>query len=295
MIIPPRRLVLSGGGIRVTAQVGALKELEKGRYLRFIREYIGVSAGALLCTMLAIGYNISQVEEVCMGLDFGIIRSFEPENLLEILDTFGCDTGENLEKLLASVFRLRGYQADLTFAQLQEAGKPSLRMYATDLNSCKVVEYSATATPTTSIIFALRASMCLPLYFQPLRDPIAHHLLVDGGVMGNYPIVHLSENEIEESLGLTFDDDVAEFTECHDFMEFVNQIIATYYVPRNKEARTLYANRTIVLPCAAYPMWNFEASKEDRKRLMDIGAKAVRDFIKTKPTNYIGLRRYSVS
>jgi len=47
--IPPRRLVFSGGGIRILAYLGALEFLEEKRMLTNLREVCGVSAGAMSC------------------------------------------------------------------------------------------------------------------------------------------------------------------------------------------------------------------------------------------------------
>jgi len=291
MIIPPRKLVLSGGGIRVTAHVGALKTLNDKGYLRFIREYIGVSAGALLSTLFVIGYTIQQIEKLCMELDFSVIRNFDPADALDILENYGVDSGENLEKLVHSVFRIKGVSTDLTFEQAVEKGMPLLRIFATDLNTCSFIEYSAKKTPSTPIIFALRASMCIPLYFNPVQDPHTKHLLVDGGVIANYPIEYLSEEEQKESLGLKFNDVRTQVESHESLIVFLNQLLSASYVSSRISSR--HDNRTIVIPCGEYPSWNFEASKEDRKLLYNIGCKAVNDFMKLK-RSVNGLRRYSV-
>ena len=291
MIIPPRKLILSGGGIRVAAHVGALKTLHDKGYLRSIREYIGVSAGALLSTLFVIGYTIQQIEKLCMELDFSVIRNFDPSEALDILEKYGLDSGENLEKLVQSVFRVKGISIDLTFEQAAQKGMPLLRIFATNLNTCSFDEFSLKKTPKTSIIFALRASMCIPLYFNPIEDPVTKHLLVDGGVIANYPIDYLTKDEQEESLGLKFND-VIPTVKTHDsLITFLNQLLSASYI--NTNTTNIYYNRTIIIPCGDYPSWNFEASKEDRKLLYDIGCKAVNDFMKRK--GEIRHRRYSIS
>jgi predicted acylesterase/phospholipase RssA len=294
MIIPPKRLIISGGGIRVIAHVGAIKELSERGYLKQVREYVGVSAGALLSTMFCLKYTIKQVEEICLGLDFSVIRSLDPESAFNIFETYGCDDGANLDRAISSVFRIRGYIPELTFGQAADLGLHSLRIYAADLNTSKLIEYSAKKTPHTEIKFALRASMCIPVYFQPLVDPDNGHLLVDGGLICNYPINQMTNKEIEESLGLKFNSKIIRKEKFEGFMEFINQLLGTYYSPRIS-LPIKYKCRTITVPCGEYPSWNFEASAEDRRRLIEIGRSAVVDFIENKMYSYKGLRRYSVS
>jgi predicted acylesterase/phospholipase RssA len=294
MIIPPKRLIISGGGIRVIAHVGAIKELSERGYLKQVREYVGVSAGALLSTMFCLKYTIKQVEEICLGLDFSVIRSLDPESAFNIFETYGCDNGANLDKAISSVFRIRGYISELTFGQAADLGLHSLRIYAADLNTSKLIEFSAAKTPHTEIKFALRASMCIPVYFQPLVDPDNDHLLVDGGLICNYPIDQLSDSEVEDSLGFKFNNKTTKTEKFENFFEFINQLLGTYSSPQ-KDMPIKYRCRTIIVPCGNYPSWNFEASIEDRRMLIETGRKAIVKFIEKRLYSYKGLRRYSVS
>jgi NTE family protein len=297
MLIPPRRIVLSGGGIRAIAHIGGLKALAEKNYLSQVKEWVGVSAGALVCFLMTIGFKLSQVETICKTLDFGIIRSFEPDAILDLFDSFGVDSGENLEKLLKSLLKTRGLPTDLTFEQAHQRGFPSLRVYATNLRTCELVEFSHKKTPKTTLIGGLRASMCLPLYFKPITDKTKKYILLDGGVLGNYPIQHLTQEEAEESLGFTFDHDTSVVPEISNIGIFLSQLAASYYVPRNREHIERYGARTIIIPCGAYPSWNFEASPEDRQRLMAIGYNSTLEFIRSGFLKKAkkGLRRYSVS
>jgi predicted acylesterase/phospholipase RssA len=295
MFLPPRRIILSGGGVRAVAHLGALKVLLDNNYLKGIREWIGVSAGALICFLFTIGYTYQQIELLCKDLDFGVIRSFEPEDAIDFFDSFGLDSGENLERLLQSLLRVRGLSVDLTFGQAIKKGFPLLRVFATDLNLCKIIEYSAKKTPNVPIRFALRASMSLPLYFKPIEDPVTGHLLTDGGILANYPIDYLTEDELNETLGFTFNHEKSEVDSFPNFMIFCSQIAAAYYVPRNRKQIEMHSSRTIVIPCGNYPSWNFEASIEDRLALMKTGEKATREFLLNgHERGPRSIRRYSI-
>ena len=52
-MIPPRRLLLSGGGMKVVAIVGAIKALQAKNALYSLKEVCGVSAGAWMAFMMA--------------------------------------------------------------------------------------------------------------------------------------------------------------------------------------------------------------------------------------------------
>ncbi len=296
MIIPPRRLVLSGGGMRAVAHIGALQVLEANGLLSHIQEYIGVSAGAFLAFCLTIGYTLKEIQQIVLSFDFHLIRNITPESMMEFPDMFGVDTGEKLLTLLHSVMRIKNVSQEITFAELPK----SLRCFATDIYRCKVREFSREKTPTVKVTTALRASMCLPAYFIPVEDPITGHLLIDGGVMHNYPMGFLSKEEQDQSLGLCFTYDHTNVESIPDIGSFFYQIFACYYMPRSLQAQQKYKERTILIPCGHVPAWDFEAPPEDRQNLIKLGEKAAQDYIEKAKINEFGdrpriERRYSVS
>ncbi len=65
-------LVLSGGGIKGIAFVGAIEELEK-RYRRF-GNIAGVSAGALVGSLLGAGYTSRELIRIMKEFDFSILK-----------------------------------------------------------------------------------------------------------------------------------------------------------------------------------------------------------------------------
>jgi len=298
MIIPPRKLVLSGGGMRAVAHLGALQVLETNNLLSQVQEYIGVSAGAFLAFCLCIGYSLKELQQIVLSFDFQLIRNITPESIVEFPMSFGLDNGEKLEKLLYSIMRIKGISHDITFDSLPK--EKSLRCYATDLYTCSLREFSHQKTPNVKVTTALLASMCLPAYFTPVEDPETGHLLVDGGVLHNYPMGFLSHDDVQQSLGLSFTYEHTNVEFIPDIGSFFYQIFACYYIPRSRHSQEKYKERTILIPCGNVPAWDFEASVEERKGLFELGEKAAKDFLeKSKLGNFKETpkitRRYSVS
>jgi predicted acylesterase/phospholipase RssA len=285
-MIPPLRIVLSGGGIKVVALIGALRVLEKNGSLKNINEICGVSAGAFLGFIVATGIPLEQVEKLVLDLDFSIIRNIKPEAILEFPERFGIDDGKQLVKFLESIFRvILKLDPAITFSEFAERAAPGqlrFRCWATDLNTHGVREFSKTVTPNVKIIDALRASMALPLYFTPVLDPIHGHMLTDGGVQGNLPLHHLTDEECEDSLSLKFSKDTVEMLDNgvpfdngvpQDLMEFVNSIFACLTHSRNESVIKKWSHKIINISVDEYPSWNFEASRSDRSALLKQGSK----------------------
>lgn len=298
MIIPPRKLVLSGGGMRAVAHLGALQVLEANNVLSQVQEYIGVSAGAFLAFCLCIGYSLKELQQIVLTFDFQLIRNISPESMVEFPLTFGVDNGEKLLKLLHSIMRIKGVSQEITFSELPK--EKSLRCYATDIYRCTLREFSYSKTPNVKITTALVASMCLPAYFVPIEDPETGHLLVDGGVLHNYPMGFLSPEDVQQSLGITFTYEHTNVESIPDVGSFFSQIFACYYMPRSRQSQEKYKDRTILIPCGEIPAWDFEASLEDKQGLIQLGKQATKEFLERKklgsgkPRPKVH-RRYSVS
>ena len=280
-MIPPRRIVLSGGGIKVVSLVGALKVIEQKGFLKKVNEVCGVSAGAFLGFLMATGIPLKQIETLVLDLDFSIIRNLKPEGFLEFPERFGIDDGTQFVKFLESIFRvILKVDPHLTFSDfvnLRRTGQLNFRCWATDLNTYSIREFSFKETPSVRIIDALRASMALPLYFTPSIDPLNGHMLTDGGIQGNLPLHHLTNDECEDAFSLGFSSATVKSVNGvppHDLMDFMNSIFSCLIHSRNEEQLKKWSHRILKISVDEYPSWNFEASREDRMMLLSKGSES---------------------
>ncbi len=292
-IIPPRRLVFSGGGVRVIAYLGALHVLEEKTLLTNIREYCGVSAGSLVALMMALGYSLRVIQRFCYEYDFTSLRALEPESVLQFTETFGIDDGKSLEQLIHKFLKHKGFPPTTTFQELHNSGKAKdLRVWASNLQMARQEEFSVKTTPDVHIAFAIRASMAFPLYYIPVHHPKTKTLLADGGIYDNYPILGLSEEERQEALGFTFE--WSQYpVEIKSLSDFMSAIFSGYYMPAYQTLIQTYKSRTIIIPCSEFPALHFDATKEEKDALVACGRKATEAFLKKsflKPTT----RRYSI-
>jgi len=140
--IPPLRLVLSGGGIRGLSYVGVLLELEKHGFLKHVKEILGVSCGALFGFAYSIGYSPKELLTFVEQFNFSLIQSLEPETALGFLYNYGVDDKIQLKKLIYSMLKNKRYNLESTFEELYNKTNFFLRIYATNLNTCSLEEFS---------------------------------------------------------------------------------------------------------------------------------------------------------
>ena len=286
--IPPQRIVLSGGGIRGVAYIGVFMELDKRGFLKNIKEVLGVSCGAMFGFAHILGYTPIEMFSLGSSLDFSLLQNIDPDVALNYFITYGVDDGANLEKFLESLVKNKGFSKSITFQELYDKTSIYFRCYAVELNSSSLMEFSYKTTPNYKVLFALRASMCIPGYFTPISDD--SKMYVDGGILNNYPVDLLTLEEQEHTIGVTFNDFHTIREKIESLEEFVYQIISCSYAINKKKSIFF----EIVIPCGHFPVWKFDASYEERIYLMDCGSNAVVDFFAARK-NKIPLRRYSVS
>jgi NTE family protein len=295
-MIPPLRIVLSGGGIRAVAHAGALQALQEAGLLRAVKEYIGVSAGGLIAFSVVIGYSIETLRSFSEKFDFSEIRALDPETMFAFLETFGLDTASRLRKLLESLLKQKGLSPEITFTQFRAANPtaPRLRVFASDIYTCKPFEFSEITTPNSLLVDALVASMTIPGYFVPFREPTTGHMLVDGGALNNIPVAFLTPEEQKHTLSIGFSVDHIQVDKIETITDYFHQIYACFFLPRTLLTLKEHSERLIIIPCGEYPMWDFEATEESRKEMVEKGYQATRAFLYSQPKNQI-TRRFSVN
>ena len=278
-----RRLLFCGGGIRVIAHVGALEVISD--QIQFVKEYCGVSAGALLALCLSIGYSLTELREFVLGFDFTNVM--EVDSAPGLLTNFGLDTGNRLQKMTEACIRVKGLSGEITFAELERG----LRVYATDLNNGNYITFSKETTPTMRVADAVRASMSFPYYFQPYTDISSGHMYGDGGIISNFPMHTFTERERDETLGFILQEECGEYEEF-EFSNFMMRPFLLNMLSRSQSEIRIHGWRSLVIPIAGVNPLNFELDKETKEMLLNQGATAA---AKWKLSRHKPTRRFSCS
>jgi NTE family protein len=198
-----RALVLEGGGVKGVAYGGSLAVLDAAGHLGSVQQVAGTSAGALTALLVALGYTPAEIHDVLFRIDFRKFRdgSF-PGDVERLFEDYGWYEGQFALCLLECLVKKKLGSPDATFADLEakvragEEGFRRLYVFGSDLNTGQSAVFSYEKTPDMSLALAARTSMSIPLFFAAVRlpegsagpDPEAIDVMVDGGVLRNYPI-----------------------------------------------------------------------------------------------------------
>ena len=168
-------LVLSGGGMKAMAHIGALHALAECGLAP--AEIIATSGGALVGALAAGGLGYEELVRLVTGIraeDF--VAPARADVLLRGLGAPSVLRPGPLRALLARILPVND------FARL----RLPLRITATDLDSGELVVFGAAGRTDCAVADAVYASMALPVYYPPAR--IGGRRYADGGIRAALPL-----------------------------------------------------------------------------------------------------------
>lgn len=223
---PKVGVVLSGGGAKGSAHIGALKVIEEmGIPVDFVA---GTSMGSIIGGLYSLGYSPAEMDSLISGVDWSVIMSnnvsrsqlsfLDKEHKSRYLLTVPFTTAASLERKMEVGRSRRDQEASSTqsssvvdastFISSLPAGFINGNNVENLLNSLSVgyqdsidfnsmpIPYACVATDMVTgqeVVFrngslskAIRASMAIPGVFSPVR--MGNMVLVDGGMLNNFPV-----------------------------------------------------------------------------------------------------------
>jgi len=172
-------LVIGSGSVKCAAAIGVVKALNKEGI--GIDRVVGCSAGAIIGSLVALGYAADKAQQITAHLlandvtslrsVMGRLQALAPRLFGFHVDSFGLCEDKNL------MIRLKEYFGDL---QIEDTKIP-LHITATDFSNGELVEINR-----GSIVEAIRASVALPYTFSPVRRE--GKLLIDGYLSDPLPV-----------------------------------------------------------------------------------------------------------
>jgi NTE family protein len=212
--------VFEGGGVKGIAFVGALeaareKGIERWKYVA------GTSAGAIIASLLAVGYDPAQLRRILENTDYAQFADYGwggkyLGGARNVLRGRGLCPGKAFTSWLEDRFAESPLgERDPTFAQVRrddlpddlddeerKRGQYTLRVIASDVTEGRMLvlpddielyedeDGNQLKAHELHIAQAVRMSMSFPYFFEPvtLNRNGRPHLIVDGGLLSNFPV-----------------------------------------------------------------------------------------------------------
>ena len=221
-------LVFQGGGVLGIAYAGAIHALEKANLLGNIKRVAGTSSGSIVSMLLSLKYTSVEITEITRTTDF---KKFEDhKDFLRIPTKYGLYKGDYFLSWIKGLIRQKTNNEDITFSELSSKGYLDLKVFATDLNTANIKEFSNEKTPSVIVAESLRASMSFPLFFSAWKFPNNNpnnHIYVDGGVVYDYPITAFED--LSKTLGFFLNPNKTEVSDLdyNQFAKYIKRYIHT--------------------------------------------------------------------
>src|ERR1051326_3476441 len=207
-------LVFQGGGVLGVGLVGAYSVLEQQQFKP--QNVAGTSAGAIVATLIGAGYTADQVRDVINNLDFKkltdptfvtglpLVGKLVPMQVLSMLLEQGMYKGDFFLHTMRDLLKDKGIT---TFGDLKYRGPDAdkdvyqyrVQVIASDVSGRRLLKLPLDApdqlgcdADKLEVAEAVRMSMSIPFFFEPVRwpNPQTHErdYIVDGGMLSNFPV-----------------------------------------------------------------------------------------------------------
>ncbi|MBD8070416.1 patatin-like phospholipase family protein [Bacillus sp. PS06] len=286
--------VFSGGGIKGFALIGAYEALEKKGFQ--LKRVAGTSAGAIISSLVIAGYKSTEMTKIMNEVNLSdfldarkMIIPFPIAKWLFLYKKLGLYKGEALEAWLEEILAAKGV---VTFGDLPPG---SLKLVASDLTRGTFIVLPddlrtyGINPDTFSVARAVRMSCSLPYFFEPvkLRPPTGYSLVVDGGVLSNFPIwlfdngtsrqerpilgIKLSANTKKEPVN-KINNAIDLFSSLFDTMMKAHDL---RYISRKHEKNIVF------IPVESGLTTDFSLNHQERDKLITFGREKTEKFLKT--------------
>ena len=237
--------VLSGGGAKGLAHIGVLKVLEEaGIHPDFIG---GTSMGSIIGGLYAMGYNARSIEKLVQNTDWdeflndkirrtnlSIEEKADYERFILTLPLekrkiqlpSGLKAGQNFSMLMS--------QMAFHVHQINDFSKLPIPFICigTDIETGEAIVLRKGYLPD-----AIRASMAIPTVFTPVE--IDNHLLVDGGLINNFPVSDVQAMGADVIIGVDVGFHERTKQELKSIAKILNQSVFFYSRANNIRNRQL--------------------------------------------------------
>ena len=225
-------VVLSGGGAKGVAHISALKVIEEAGIP--IDLVVGTSMGAIVGGLYSVGFTTEQLDSLVKVQDWISLLSDTPnrnkQSLIkrEMAEQYvlsipfnkkpkdiisgGVIKGRNLAKLFSDL--TEGYHDSIDFNQLPT---PFACVAYNIANGDEFVFHNGI------LATAMRSSMSVPGAFTPIH--LNGMVLVDGGMINNYPVDIAKKMGAEVIIGVDVQDTLKNAEDLHSLSEVIGQIV----------------------------------------------------------------------
>jgi predicted acylesterase/phospholipase RssA len=256
-------LILSGGGTKGLATLGALTALKEIGIIDKPEIYCGTSVGAIISLLLCIGYSAEDMYYLLFQLDFNTLIV---SNIDKILDDayLGINSVDPLIYTIVTLLKNKNISVKITFKQLFELTKSKLFITGTCLNDATAHYFSVEKTPDMEVMKAIRISISIPFIFKPYKYD--NKIWIDGGCMNDYPIDQFCD-KLDDVIGIFLDDNYGYYEDFEDTHTYVYKVFKCILKGLNFNKIKMFEKYTLQIKCHIEISTNWNIGNEEKEKM----------------------------
>jgi predicted patatin/cPLA2 family phospholipase len=286
MIEKFEELIISSGGNRGYALLGAINQFFKYHSIENIKYFTGCSFGALICLLFCIDYTLNDINDILFKLNFGDYQEYKIANLI---DKCGLDEGIKFTNILKAIILNKNYDSNITFKELYDKTNKILTIAVVNITKGIPEYHNYITTPNLSILLSVRMSSNIPIIFSPIF--YNNNYYVDGALLDPFPYYY---NKNTKKIGLwLFEEYEFKFirnnetnflNDLTDSFKYVLNLLKIIYINYMKKYYKKIPKNVIYINFELNNIkhYNFNLSMSDKINMFNIGKHKTNDFIKRK-------------
>ena len=113
-----KKIIFGGGFFKGYCFCGCIKYLFEHNLIQNIDVLIGSSVGSIFSLLLALNYEINEIETLIISFDFNKYENITLENMIDFTENFGFDNGEKFSQVIKNIIFKKTKNCYITFKQL---------------------------------------------------------------------------------------------------------------------------------------------------------------------------------
>jgi NTE family protein len=284
-------LCFSGGGVRACGYAKVPLALQELGYLADIKGVIGTSAGAIMAALIACRIPVDEIAHIIEIMKFASFQDgsrWKIVDLIGIWRKFGYNPGDTFSKWFREILQDYLKDPEITLSGLYEKTGIDLVTVTTCLEENRAVYLNHQTFPDLPVYLAVRMSMSIPVFFEPVKYPINGRIstFVDGGVTNNYPFNYWKENVLGFKL-ISDDEQIVDqqtlpvTEQIGNILSFLEAIIDTMmYTIENTEVSPGYWQDSILIKTGNLKSIDFNPDPKEVTKVIQGAYEAVYSYFK---------------
>lgn len=264
------KLLLSGGGIKGLAQLGALHHFHERGLLDHLEVFAGTSIGSVINLLLVCGYTPIEIFSDVYNSDY--LLKPKPQDFLQIFVKMGLMNIRSFTDRVRFLIEQKLKTPNITMKELYDITGKTFIACATDISTMDTIYISHRSHPNMKCVEAVEYSCNLPVIFQRLI--YNEHYMADGAVTNNFPFECLDAKPSDKILGIVVSGNDTSFEASNIAGYLYRMLQMSINTQTSLRVKALQKNKSIMLvtiKCPSGSIFNIGMTSEDKMNLFKRG------------------------